>query len=154
MKGEIRVMHSSDLDEVFQIEEAAYDFPWTRGIFDDCLRVGYPALVYEDNSIIQGYGLMSVAVGEGHILNICIKPEAQGQGIGGLVLESLIDSAMTMDVNTLFLEVRASNSSAISLYRKNGFNEIGLRKNYYPAFEGREDAVLLARHLGGDMRGV
>ena len=143
----VRIMAAEDLPEVLEIERRAYAFPWTEGIFKDCLRVGYPAWVYGENGRIQGYGILSVAADEGHILNLCVAPEYQRRGVGRRLLRALLLTAERLDVNTLFLEVRVSNHAAIALYRKFGFNEIGVRRQYYPARKGREDAMVLARHL-------
>ncbi|HBS26104.1 MAG TPA: ribosomal-protein-alanine N-acetyltransferase [Gammaproteobacteria bacterium] len=147
MPAGIRVMSVDDLAAVLAIENSAYDFPWTEGIFEDCFRVGYPSWVYEQDSEVKGYGILSVAAGEGHILNLCVRPDSQHQGIGKLLLEALLLTAEILDVSALFLEVRVSNKSAIHLYEKLGFNEVGLRQNYYPAKKGREDAVVLAKQL-------
>ena len=143
----IRPLAMVDLDTVMDIESQAYDFPWTQGIFRDCLRVGYCCWCYENDGLIQGYGVMSVAAGESHILNITVRPESQRQGIGGKLMKHFLQLARRHDADTVMLEVRPSNVSAISLYEKMGFNEIGVRRNYYPADEGREDALLLALSL-------
>jgi len=143
----IRPLAIADLDAVMDIESHAYDFPWTQGIFRDCLRVGYCCWCYENDGLIQGYGVMSVAAGESHILNITVRPESQRQGIGGKLMKHFLQLACRHDADTVMLEVRPSNVSAISLYEKMGFNEIGVRRNYYPAEEGREDALLLALSL-------
>jgi ribosomal-protein-alanine N-acetyltransferase len=137
----------ADLDTVMDIESHAYDFPWTQGIFRDCLRVGYCCWCYENDGLIQGYGVMSVAAGESHILNITVRPESRRQGIGGKLMKHFLQLARRHDADTVMLEVRPSNVSAISLYEKMGFNEIGVRRKYYPADEGREDALLLALSL-------
>jgi ribosomal-protein-alanine N-acetyltransferase len=138
----------ADLDAIMEIESRAYAFPWTQGIFRDCLRVGYCCWCYEYDGFIQGYGVMSVAAGESHILNITVRPESQRQGIGSKLMKHFLQLARRHDADTVMLEVRPSNVSAISLYEKLGFNEIGMRRNYYPADEGREDALLLALSLG------
>ncbi len=143
----LRIMAADDLPEVLEIEQRAYEFPWTEGIFKDCLRVGYPAWVYGEGGRIQGYGILSVAAGEGHILNLCVAPERQRRGVGKRLLRALLLTAELLEVDTLFLEVRVSNRAALALYRKFGFNEIGIRRNYYPAAKGREDAMVLAKHL-------
>jgi len=143
----IRPLAMADLDTVMDIESHAYDFPWTQGIFRDCLRVGYCCWCYENDGLIQGYGVMSVAAGESHILNITVRPESQRQGIGGKLMKHFLQLARRHNADIAMLEVRPSNLSAISLYEKMGFNEIGVRRNYYPADEGREDALLLALSL-------
>ena len=137
----------ADLDAVMDIESRAYDFPWTQGIFRDCLRVGYCCWCYENDGFIQGYGVMSVAAGESHILNISVRPESRRQGIGSKLMKHFLQLARRHDADTVMLEVRPSNKLAIKLYEKLGFNEIGVRRNYYPAHQGREDALLLALSL-------
>lgn len=143
----IRPMSILDLDEVIAIEQRAYEFPWTRGIISDCLRVGYCAWCYEQDAQVLGYGVMSVAAGEAHILNLTVQPESQRQGIGERLLKHFMQVARRHDADVLMLEVRPSNTAAIALYRKLGFNEIGVRHGYYPAAGGREDALLLACSL-------
>jgi [ribosomal protein S18]-alanine N-acetyltransferase len=139
-----RPMLVSDVATVIQVENNAYDFPWSEGIFQDCLRVGYECwLAIVDNSI-TGHAIISIAADESHILNITIAKQFQNRGYGKKFIEFLITIAANKKVNTLLLEVRPSNKSAISCYNATGFNEIGCRKNYYPATEGREDALLYA----------
>ena len=140
-------METEDLDNVMQIEETSYTHPWTKGIFRDCLRVGYCAWVMEIDEEIIGYGIMSIAAGEAHILNVCIHPDFQGRGLGRKILHRLTTLARDHGVDTMFLEVRASNSIAQLLYESEGFNEIGQRRGYYPATEGREDALVFAKVL-------
>jgi len=144
----VRPMTEADLAGVMEIERAAYEFPWTEGIFRDCLRVGYCCWVMEEGGELRGYGVMSVGAGEAHILNLCIAPEAQRRGLGRRLLRHLIGLARYHGARTVMLEVRMSNSRALRLYRGMGFREIGLRRDYYPAAQGREDALVLARPLG------
>ncbi len=130
------------------IETRAYAFPWTEGIFRDCIRVGYCCWCYEVNGVIHGYGVMSVAAGESHILNLSVNPESQRQGIGTKLLKHFLQLACRHNADAVMLEVRPSNTAALKLYEKLGFNEIGVRRNYYPAEGGqREDALLLALSL-------
>jgi ribosomal-protein-alanine N-acetyltransferase len=144
----IRPMHEVDLDKVMAIEPHAYKHPWTKGIFRDCLRVGYSSWVIEnEHGEIDGYGVMSVGVGEAHILNLTVAPEMQGQGLGKMLLNHFIERARDYHLDTLLLEVRPSNKTAIAIYDKAGFNEVGVRNNYYPAKNGREDALILALSL-------
>jgi ribosomal-protein-alanine N-acetyltransferase len=133
-----------DLDEVVAIETRAYEFPWSRGIFSDCLRVGYHAWCYEKDAELVGYGVMSVAVAEAHILNLTVRPESQRQGIGETLLRHFMHNARRHEADVLMLEVRPSNLPAVALYRKLGFDEVGVRHGYYPAAQGREDALILA----------
>lgn len=141
----IRPMNEDDLEQVMQIEKRAYDYPWTETIFQDCLRVGYCSWVMERDNNIVAYGVMSVAVGESHILNLCVNPELQSHGLGRQLLSHLLEVAQEHDANMTFLEVRPSNFAAIKLYLGSGFDEIGMRRNYYPAKMGREDALIFAR---------
>lgn len=145
-------MREADVPIVMAIEAGAYDYPWTPGIFRDCLRAGYQCWVLElgDDFFsrqILGYGVLSVASDEAHVLNVCIAREQQGQGHGRRVLRWLIDLARRQRVQRIFLEVRPSNAAALTLYRDEGFHEIGRRPRYYPTAQGREDALVLAREL-------
>jgi len=144
---QLRPMILQDLPAVLAIENSAYEFPWSIGIFSDCLRVGYPCWIYEVDDEIQGYTVMSIAADEGHILNLCVNPELQGQGIGKILLEGVFDTARRFDIKQIFLEVRPSNKVALGLYHSFGFNEVGTRRKYYPAKKGREDAIILAKSL-------
>jgi ribosomal-protein-alanine N-acetyltransferase len=143
----LRPMREDDLAAVQMIESRAYEFPWTIGIFRDCLRADYPAWVLHDGNRIAGYSLMSIAAGEAHVLNICVAPELQGQGHGRRLLHALLQMARGRQVSRVFLEVRPSNANAIALYFDEGFNEIGRRPRYYPAKDGREDALVMAMEL-------
>jgi len=140
-------MRSEDLDSVMAVEQAAYEHPWTHGIFQDCLTAGYCCWLSLEGEAIAGYGVMSVAVQEAHILNLCVHPQRQRQGLGRWMLGRLLTLAKEHQAETAFLEVRVSNRGALNLYRSLGFNEIGVRKNYYPAGRGREDALMLALEL-------
>lgn len=142
-----RLMTQYDLPVILDIEYRSYDFPWTEGIFHDCLRFGYSSWVIEIDRRIIGYAVMSVAVQECHILNLCVDPEYQGNGIGRRLLDQLFTIARARKADTAFLEVRPTNIQALSLYFSEGFNEIGTRRNYYPALIGREDAIILAKTL-------
>ena len=147
----ISPMQPEHLDAVMEIEQRAYEFPWTAGIFKDCLRSGYYCCVYLQGAHLNaspiGYGVMSVVAGEAQILNICIDPNMQGEGLGRRLLQHLIAEAGRQSADTVFLEVRSSNQAAFALYDSAGFNEIGQRRGYYPAKDGREDALVLALAL-------
>ncbi|MCL7421032.1 MAG: ribosomal protein S18-alanine N-acetyltransferase [Methylobacter sp.] len=142
----IRRMTLSDLPGVITVERKSYEFPWGEDIFRDCFRARYECWVCEEQDKVLGYCIASIAVGEAHVLNICVDPAEQGQGIGRKLLENLIETARGR-AETVFLEVRPSNTVAIALYENLGFNEIGIRKDYYPAENGREDALMLALEL-------
>ena len=141
-------MSGHDLKAVMEVEQSSYEFPWTLPIFRDCLRVGCYCFVYEtlEHGII-GHGIMSVAAAECHLLNICIHPDFQRQGLGEGMTLFLLDFARQKKARVALLEVRISNAAAYNLYIKLGFDEVGLRQNYYPARHGREDAIILARDL-------
>ncbi len=140
----IRNMRLVDLQTVIKIEKECYPFPWTEGIFYDCIRVGYHCFVYCMYGEIYAYTLMSVAAGEAHILNICVAKKYQKQGIGRYLLDYLLVIAKQEKVTAVFLEVRRSNGAAIHLYQKYGFKNIAVRKNYYPNGKVREDALIFS----------
>ena len=143
----MRPMRRSDLKAVTAIEQSAYEFPWEPATFRDCFNVGYCCWIGEKAGQILAYGICSVGAGESHILNLCVAPHTQGQGYGGALLAKLMDVARQHRAESMFLEVRPSNHSAIKLYQRMGFNEIGTRRDYYPARKGREDALVMARIL-------
>ena len=143
----LRTMTADDLEQVAAIELAAYEYPWTHGIFRDCLRAGYDCIVLAHGIEVVGYGVLSSAAGEAHVLNVCVAPAQQGAGHGTRLMKRLIDLARWHRAERIFLEVRPSNTHAVRLYDQLGFNEIGKRPNYYPAKRGREDAVVMAMEL-------
>ncbi len=143
----IRHMTPDDLDAVMEIETAIYDYPWTRGIFQDCMRVGYQCRVYQQDHEIKAYSVLSLGAAEAHVLTLCVRPDSQQQGLGRMMMEHMIELAGQAGAETILLEVRPSNTHAIRLYQQLGFNEVGSRPDYYPAAEGREDALIMARSL-------
>ncbi|MEM7294940.1 MAG: ribosomal protein S18-alanine N-acetyltransferase [Pseudomonadota bacterium] len=142
---EIRTMELSDLDDVLSIEGRCYDYPWSPGIFRDCLRAGYSCVVATLDDFVVGYGIFQFSAGEAHILNICTDPLYQRQGFAREMLHGLFAAMDNMGVETVYLEVRPSNLNAINLYLDEGFNEVGTRKAYYRGRYGREDALIMAR---------
>jgi len=144
---EFRPMTETDLAEVLGIEQSAYTHPWSEVVFQDCLRVGYCCWVQEAGDMIIAYAVMAVGGGECHILNLCVRPEFQNRGYGTRLLEHMLDLARQHSAETAYLEVRPSNRPALKLYHRAGFDEVGMRRNYYPAPTGREDAIILARPL-------
>lgn len=146
----LRTMNYADLKQVSAVEKKAYPHPWTLGIFRDCLRVGYNAWVVTLDDQIIGYGIVMLSPGEAHILNICIDPEYQGRGLGRYLLRHLVRKSNQTDIDMVLLEVRRSNASAQLLYQSEGFHELGVRKAYYPADGGREDAIILAKYLSSE----
>jgi len=145
---ELRPMRQEDLSQVIDIEEKVYPFPWTLGIFQDCLRVGYCCWVLVSEREVIGYGVMSVVIDESHILNLCIHPRRRGEGLGRRLLLRLLKIARQHGAETAFLEVRVNNRVALHLYESLGFVEVGRRRDYYPALdEGREDALVMSLEL-------
>jgi ribosomal-protein-alanine N-acetyltransferase len=141
-------MRQADLEQVLAIEEAVYPFPWTLGILQDCLRVGYCCWVVELEGMVIGYGVMSVVIDESHILNLCIHPDWQGRGLGRKLILRLLKIARQHGAETAFLEVRENNRAALSLYDHLGFVEVGRRRDYYPAVDGgREHALVMSLEL-------
>jgi ribosomal-protein-alanine N-acetyltransferase len=138
-----RRMIEADLDAVLKIEYAAFSHPWTRGIYMDALKSYECWLMFEGQQQV-GHGVINLIVDEAHLLNITVKPESQGRGLGLRLLERLMERAAELKAKECFLEVRASNQSAYRLYERYGFNEIGRRRDYYPAVGGREDALVMA----------
>ncbi|WP_449468376.1 ribosomal protein S18-alanine N-acetyltransferase [Stenotrophomonas humi] len=146
----MRPMFEDDLEAVMEVELRAYPFPWTLGIFQDCLRAGYPGRVLLLDGRIAGYGMLSIAADEAHVLNVCVDPQVQSRGLGRHLLRELVRAARQRGAVRVFLEVRPSNTPAIALYHSEGFNEIGRRPRYYPTENGREDALVMAMELVAD----
>ena len=149
VKPEVRLrpMRDTDVSALMEVETEAYHFPWTAGIFHDCLRVGYSCWVVSQHNPVDSYGIMTVGAGECHILNVCVRPALQSSGLGRFMMDHLLELAGEYKADTAFLEVRPSNKPAIHLYESMGFNQVGVRRDYYPAAQGREDALILAKTL-------
>ena len=143
----IRDMQHGDLKMVSDIERRSYEFPWSHGVFRDCLLAGYRSIVLIREERVAGYGILSVAAGEAHILNLCVDPEFRSLGYGKRLLNELLFRARAASVREVFLEVRPSNKMALALYRKKGFYQVAKRPAYYQSHEGREDAAVLAKKL-------
>ena len=140
----IRGMEHDDVAVVADIERRSYDFPWSHGVFRDCMLAGYSCLVLQHGDDVVAYAILSVAAGEAHILNLCVDPGFRSLGYGERLLDDLLDRAHRAAVNAIFLEVRPSNKGALALYRKKGFSKIAKRPAYYQAKSGREDADVLS----------
>lgn len=141
-------MQQADLVEVMIGELASYPYPWTRVNFEDCINnQAYSCWVFQQGKQLSGHLILSSVVKEAHILNICVYPELQGNGWGRKLLSEAENIAKKRQAETVFLEVRPSNKAGINLYLSEGYNEIGLRKGYYPADDGREDALVMAKTL-------
>jgi len=143
----IRPMIEPDVPAVVELEREAYVFPWSEGIFRDCLRVGYLGRVIDLGGVVVGFGIMSAGAGEAHVLNICVRPDLRCRGIGRRMLEYVLDRGYAAGMLEAFLEVRPSNVAAIRLYQSAGFGQVGIRRGYYQAVGGREDALVLKLDL-------
>jgi len=143
-----RPMLVPDIAAVAAVERASYLFPWSEGVFRDCVRVGYLCRVVEADGEVAGYGIMSFGAGEAHILNICIRGDLRSAGVGRKLMDFLLARARDEYMQEVFLEVRPSNTIAIRLYETLGFTRIGVRKSYYQASGGREDALVYKLELG------
>jgi len=143
-----RAMTPGDLPAVAAVERASYQFPWSEGIFRDCLRVGYLCRVADLDGEIVAYGVVAMGAGEAHILNLCVRGDLRGRSIGRQMLLLLLERSRQAGMEAVFLEVRPSNPHAIALYQSVGFAQVGLRKGYYQAPDnGREDALVLKLDL-------
>lgn len=140
-------MSTRDLDAVAALENEVQLFPWSRGNFADALAAGYSVWVCRTGAELIGFSVIMVVLDEAHLLNIAIARRVQGCGLGARLLRQSMAVAVSHGASRLLLEVRLSNTRAIALYRHFGFREIGYRRGYYPALDGREDALVLERSL-------
>jgi [SSU ribosomal protein S18P]-alanine acetyltransferase (EC 2.3.1.128) len=151
IRHSLRPMTAADLPRIHRIELASYDYPWSLGNFRDSMQAGYSTWVreadYEAGGEVIGYYVMMAAAGEAHLLNMTIAPIWRRHGLGRELLAHCLVAARDHGAESLFLEVRPSNLAALALYRSSGFVELALRRDYYPAREGREDAVIMQRML-------
>ncbi|HEX4986027.1 MAG TPA: ribosomal protein S18-alanine N-acetyltransferase [Burkholderiales bacterium] len=144
---EFRPMGAADLDRVMQIEPTLYSHPWTRGNFEDSLGAGYGCWVVECARELVGYGVLMIGVSEAHLLNLSVGKAWQRRGYGRMLLEHFVRIARAGDAGHMFLEVRPSNHAARGLYQEFGFRQVSIRRGYYPAGHGREDAILMGLML-------
>lgn len=140
-------MQLDDLDAIMAIEPLIYTYPWTRGNFKDSLNAGYSCWVYNEGNRIIGYAVLMLVLDESHLLNLSIAKGWQGRGLGRSLLEEMMKIAHNHGAQNMFLEVRMSNKTAVHLYENVGFNEMAIRRDYYPAKNGREDAILMGAAL-------
>lgn len=140
-------MREADLDEVLAVEKAVYSHPWTRGNFADSLRSGYACRTWRAGGVLVGYFVLMAVAGEAHLLNLSIAAAWQRRGHGTALLAEAMRIGRDMGAKNIFLEVRPSNRPGLALYGRHGFRRIGQRRNYYPAPDGREDALVLSRAL-------
>jgi len=143
----IRLMTHEDMGLVSDIERRSYEYPWSHGVFRDCLLAGYQCIVLDRDERVAGYGILSIAAGEAHILNLCVDPLYRSHGYGERLLDEILFRARAASVREIFLEVRPSNQTALALYRKKGFHQVSNRPAYYQAQSGREDAAVLVKKL-------
>jgi ribosomal-protein-alanine N-acetyltransferase len=139
----IRPMTEADVPAVAELERASYAFPWSEGIFRDCVRVGYVCRAVTLGESLIAYAIMSIGAGESHILNLCVSADFRCRGVGRNLLAYMLERSTAAGMSEAFLEVRPSNTTAIRLYQSLGFEQVGMRRGYYQAVGGREDAVVL-----------
>ena len=145
---DVRPMAREDLPAVLEIEQQVYPFPWAQQIFVGSMEAGTLLVVLQRQQQVVGYGVLSTAAGESQLLNLALSPHYQGRGLGRALLQWLIEQARQGGADILFLEVRLSNDTAQQLYQSLGFNEIGVRKQYYRVIGGRrEDALIYALQI-------
>ena len=144
----LRPMRMSEVKAIAAIERTVYSHPWTAGNFRDSLQAGYSCWVLECAGQIVAYGVLMIGVDEAHLLNLSVAKEWQRRGLGWQLLQHFIAIARSGEVQRIFLEVRPSNTAARALYRQAGFHEHAVRRSYYPAQVGREDAILMVLKLG------
>ena len=143
----MRQLTADDLDRIMEIELASYPYPWTRGIFADCIRVDYDCWGLQTGSKLIGYCFQTHAAGESHLLNLCIAPQWQRQGFASILLDHAIRLARRQACSSMFLEVRPSNPAGFRLYEKNGFVIVAERPDYYRSEQGRENAIVMRLEL-------
>ncbi len=144
----ISILTPADLPRALEIEQASHAFPWTEKTLASNQGERYLNLKIMHNDVMAGFAITQIVLDEATLFNIAIDPAFQRQGLGRALLEDVIQQIEKKDVFTLWLEVRASNARAIALYESLGFNEVSIRRNYYPAAQGREDAIMMALPLG------
>src|SRR5271155_2927557 len=132
-------MLPGDIDAVEAVERVVYEFPWTAGNFGDSLNSGYQGVLLRVDGAMAGYAIQMYAIDEAHLLNITIVPAFQRLGHGSRLLQWLMDVARSRRMTSMFLEVRPSNAKAQSMYTRFGFGQVGIRRDYYPARNGREN---------------
>jgi ribosomal-protein-alanine N-acetyltransferase len=139
----------ADVDEVHALEQSVFPHPWSRANFLDSLASGYDAWVLrEPGGALAGYFILMFAVDEAHLLDVALAASHQRTGLGRHLLDRATARAREMGMESMLLEVRPSNERALAVYRVYGFSEIGRRKGYYPAHEGkREDAIVMRMGL-------
>ena len=149
LRPSFREMVLLDIKHVLNIENASYSYPWSELNFRDCVRFKYMCHVVEYDARIVGYSICQVVAPDAHILNLCVTPELRGRGFAGLLLSFIQQQAVVRKARHIYLEVRPSNTRAISLYSRHGFENIGIRPGYYPGHSSREDAIVMSKQFRG-----
>ncbi|MBE7526226.1 MAG: ribosomal protein S18-alanine N-acetyltransferase [Burkholderiales bacterium] len=157
IQADIREMRFEDLEQIICIEHEIFLFPWSLINFSDSIKAGYHCRVLvqphseadtqPDADIVMGYGILMIGPGEAHVLTVGVGHAWQGQGLGEKMLRHLIALSREHQAESVLLDVRESNTGAASLYRRLGFQQIAVRKGYYPAMCGREDALVMKLEL-------
>jgi ribosomal-protein-alanine N-acetyltransferase len=140
-------MREPELDAVIAIEQAVHVHPWSRGNFSDSIAAGYHCWVAHRIGELVGYGVLTIGAGEAHLLNLSVAPDWQRRGVGTELTRFFMQLASENGAGKMYLEVRPSNAAARALYSAHGFAEIGVRRDYYPAVDGRENAIVMERGL-------
>jgi ribosomal-protein-alanine N-acetyltransferase len=145
---ELRPMTVGDVDDVYALECSVFPHPWSRANFVDSLASGYDAWVLKDPSgVLAGYFLLMYALDEAHLLDVAVAAGRHGTGLGRYLLDRIAARARERDMASILLEVRPSNVRALQVYRRYGYAEIGRRKGYYPAHEGRREDAIVMRYV-------
>ena len=140
-------MTMDDVDEVHALECSVFPHPWSRANFSDSVQAGYDAWLLRDaDGALAGYFLLMYALDEAHLLDVAVAGNRHGTGLGRQLLDTLCARAKEMGAESVLLEVRPSNERALAVYKRFGFAEIGRRKAYYPAHEGKREDAIVMRH--------
>ncbi len=148
----LRPLRGEEVSAAIALEARATAYPWSEGNLRDSLSDQHPAWVLEQAGVLLGYAVQCLVLDEATLLNIAVEPNAQGRGLGWRLLQQVLNSARDSGAVVCFLEVRVSNAPAIALYQRAGFSEVGRRKRYYAAADGREDALVMRCDLGAATR--
>ncbi len=140
-------LEEAQLSQVACIESSVYAFPWSQGNFRDSLFSGYDCIGAWHGGELIGYVITMPTLEEMHLLNLAVRKDWQGNGVGSAILQHLIDEAAPTKCEVIYLEVRPTNIAGLRLYEKFGFRQLGLRRDYYPAVTGREDALFLGLNI-------
>ena len=147
-------MDFGDVPQVSRLEDQSFENPWQADFFSDCLEAGYCCQVMEQDGVIQAYGVMLFEERMAHILNLCVRAESRGRGLGHRLLLVLLDLAREEWAGAVLLEVRSTNEPALQLYTRMGFRQVDVRKNYYSSPKGSEDALVMLLLLDPGQNGT